>query len=73
MNGSAQARSSPNRHQEARAFPACRTRITSDPSTPNRSPGAGWEFVQVCIDDHSGGAAMLRWVISIEEANEGHD
>src|SRR3954471_24478352 len=28
-------------------------RITGDPSGPNKSRGAGWEFVHVCIDDHS--------------------
>ena len=28
-------------------------RITGDPSGPNRNRGAGWDFVHVCIDDHS--------------------
>jgi hypothetical protein len=28
-------------------------RITRDPSGPNKSRGAGWDFVHVCIDDHS--------------------
>lgn len=28
-------------------------RITGDPSGPNKSRGAGWDFVHVCIDDHS--------------------
>jgi hypothetical protein len=28
-------------------------RITGDPSAPNKSRGAGWDFVHVCIDDHS--------------------
>lgn len=28
-------------------------RITGDPSGPNRSRGADWYFVHVCIDDHS--------------------
>jgi hypothetical protein len=28
-------------------------RLTGDPSGPNRSRGAGWDFVHVCIDDHS--------------------
>ncbi|MGY3238271.1 transposase InsO family protein [Bradyrhizobium sp. USDA 4472] len=28
-------------------------RITGDSSGPNRSRGVGWEFVHVCIDDHS--------------------
>jgi transposase InsO family protein len=28
-------------------------RITGDRTGPNKSPGAGWEFVHVCIDDHS--------------------
>ena len=28
-------------------------RITGDPSGPNRSRGAGWEYVHVCIDDAS--------------------
>lgn len=28
-------------------------RITGDPSGPNKSRGAGWDYVHVCIDDHS--------------------
>jgi transposase InsO family protein len=28
-------------------------RITGDRSGPNKSRGAGWDFVHVCIDDHS--------------------
>jgi transposase InsO family protein len=28
-------------------------RITGDPSAPNKSRGVGWDFVHVCIDDHS--------------------
>jgi transposase InsO family protein len=28
-------------------------RITGDPSGPNKSRGAGWEYVHVCIDDAS--------------------
>ncbi|EHR01036.1 transposase [Bradyrhizobium sp. WSM471] len=28
-------------------------RITGDPSGPNKSRGASWDFVHVCIDDHS--------------------
>jgi transposase InsO family protein len=28
-------------------------RITGDRTGPNKSRGAGWEFVHVCIDDHS--------------------
>lgn len=27
--------------------------ITGDPSAPNKSRGAGWDYVHVCIDDHS--------------------
>jgi len=28
-------------------------RITGDRTAPNKSRGAGWDFVHVCIDDHS--------------------
>ena len=28
-------------------------RISGDRSGPNKSRGVGWEFVHVCIDDHS--------------------
>lgn len=28
-------------------------RITGDPSAPNKSRGAGLDFVHVCVDDHS--------------------
>ncbi len=28
-------------------------RITGDRTSPNKSRGAGWDFVHVCIDDHS--------------------
>ncbi|KRQ95149.1 hypothetical protein CQ10_33350 [Bradyrhizobium valentinum] len=28
-------------------------RVTGDRTGPNKSGGAGWEFVHVCIDDHS--------------------
>ncbi|MET4019749.1 transposase InsO family protein [Bradyrhizobium sp. F1.4.3] len=29
------------------------TASRGDPSGPNKSRGAGWDFVHVCIDDHS--------------------
>jgi hypothetical protein len=38
---------------EARSFTSTSKARAGDRTGPNKSRGAGWDFVHVCIDDHS--------------------